>query len=179
MAQMTITEALAELKTLGKRIEKKQQFVLDFLLRQDFIKDPLQDEGGSPAAVETAQQSIHDLRKWATKIRLAIQKVNLETDISIQGETRSIAEWLVWRREIAPGVQMFLGNMRQRIQQARNEAQKQGIAVRAAAEAGKPNDLIVNIDEQVLAAKAEEIENVLGTLDGQLSLKNATTLIEV
>ena len=37
---ITITEALAEVPTIGKRIAKKQQFVQDFLARQAIVRDP-------------------------------------------------------------------------------------------------------------------------------------------
>ena len=49
--QLTITEALAEIKTLEKRIQKKQEFVGSFLYRQEQFKDPLAAQGGSPAAL--------------------------------------------------------------------------------------------------------------------------------
>lgn len=44
---LTITEALAEIKTVGKRVEKKREFIKAFLARQDGVKDPLEKDGGS------------------------------------------------------------------------------------------------------------------------------------
>ena len=41
------------------------------------------------------------------------------------------------------------------------------------------NDVVINLDEKALADELEGIETTLGTLDGQLSLKNATTVITV
>jgi hypothetical protein len=37
----------------------------------------------------------------------------------------------------------------------------------------------VNLSEVELSKESEELEHILGDLDGQLSLKNATTIIEV
>lgn len=34
LTKMTITEALAEVKTLGKRLVKKRQFIQDYLARR-------------------------------------------------------------------------------------------------------------------------------------------------
>ena len=39
--------------------------------------------------------------------------------------------------------------------------------------------LIVNVNERELAEKIENLENILGTLDGQLSRKNATIMIDL
>jgi hypothetical protein len=43
----------------------------------------------------------------------------------------------------------------------------------------KPGDIVVNVSELELANDIENMENVLGYLDGQLSLRNATVLIDV
>jgi len=40
-------------------------------------------------------------------------------------------------------------------------------------------DIIVNVSEKGLADEAEALETTLATLDGQLSLKNATVTVEV
>lgn len=51
MGTMTITEGLAEIKTIGKRIEKKRTFVLNYVARQNMFVDVLAKEGGSEAAI--------------------------------------------------------------------------------------------------------------------------------
>jgi hypothetical protein len=179
MAQITITEALAELKTIDKRIEKKREFVLGYLLRQEMFKDPLEKDGGSVSAIKREMQSIHDLEERKITIRRAIQRANEQNAVTVARQTRSIADWLVWRREVAPIQQTFLANIRTRIEQARQEAARKGAGLSASAEAAKPNDVIVNVNEQDLAREIEGLEEVLGTLDGQLSLRNATLTIDV
>src|SRR3990167_9466260 len=111
MSRTTITEALAELKTLAKRIEKKKEFVMQHLLRQELLKDPLEKDGGSFAVVDRERQAIGDLQQRIIDIRTAIARANESTEIVVDDVTRSIAEWLVWRREVAPGVQQFLRSM--------------------------------------------------------------------
>ncbi len=177
---LTMTEALAELKTIGKRIEKKREYVGTFLCRQDGIKDPLEKDGGSVEALKRERQAIADLETRHVLIRTSIQKKNQETPITIGDTTKTIAEWLTWRKEIAGGAQSFVNKMRQQIQNARNQAQQKGWGVvTPGAPASAPTDLVVMVDESELAASAERFESILGTLDGQLSLKNATVMIDV
>jgi hypothetical protein len=179
MAQITITEALAELKTIDKRIEKKREFVLDYLLRQEVFKDPLEREGGSVSAIKREMQAVGDLEERKITIRRAIQQANEFNTVTVGKRTRSIADWLVWRREVAPAQQKYLAGIRAKIEQARQEATRKGAGLTGSAEAAKPNDVIVNVNEQELARQIEELEEVLGKLDGQLSLKNATLFIDV
>lgn len=40
---MTITEALAEIKTIGKRLEKKRAAIAGNLARDSRLKDPFED----------------------------------------------------------------------------------------------------------------------------------------
>jgi hypothetical protein len=179
MAQTTITEALAELKTIDKRIAKKREFVLGYLLRQEMFKDPLEKDGGSVSAIKRELQSIHDLEERKIVIRRAVQRANEQNTIAVGRQSRTIADWLVWRREVAPVQQTFLANIRTKIEQARQEAARKGAGLSASAESAKPNDVIVNVNEQELAREIEALEEILGTLDGQLSLRNATLTIDV
>ena len=166
------------MKTIAKRIEKKQQFVNEYLFRQERFKDPLEKQGGSVSSIRAERQAIGDLRERLVAIRRAIARANMDTTITVGEMTRSIADWLVWRREVAPGIQNHLNVLRQGIQKVRNEARQKGLSV-TAGESSRPDDVIVNVDEQALAKEAEDLETVLGELDGQLSLKNATVVIEV
>lgn len=177
---LTITEALAELKTIQKRIAKKREYIAAFLVRQDGIKDPLDKEGGSLEVIKRERQAITDLETRHVAIRTRIQQVNHATPITVAETTKTIAEWLTWRKEVASGGQQFVTTLRQAIHTARTKAQQQGWTARSAVEvAQQPTDLLINLDEAALAAEAEQYETILGTLDGQLSLKNATVTIEV
>ncbi|MFO0927505.1 MAG: hypothetical protein U0736_10765 [Gemmataceae bacterium] len=179
MPPITITEALAELKTLEKRLAKKREFVLTYLLRQEMFKDPLEKDGGSVSAIRRELQAIGDLEERRITLRRAIQRANEANNVTVGKSTRPIADWLVWRREVAPAHAMFLAGIRQKIETARQEAARKGAGVSSTVETAKPNDVIVNLNEQELARQIEELEETLGKLDGQLSLKNATLLIDV
>lgn len=178
MAKITITEALAEIPTIAKRIDKKQKFVEAFLFRQSAVRDPHEKDGGSASLIEKEMQGIKDLQNRVINIRSAIQKANQENKITVGNETRTISDWLTWRREIAETHRAFLGHVASVLSNMRQEAVRKGLSV-IDKDNGYSADYVVNVNEKELADKIENIETVLGTLDGQLSLKNATILIEV
>lgn len=180
MASTTITEALAEIKTIGKRIEKKRQFVGQYLVRQEIVRDPLEQQGGSRAALQQEFQSIKDLEERIIALRRGIAHVNGTVMLTVLGETRTIGDWLTWRREVAPGRKAAVQALRNSLIQFRQQQTQKGMTLReTASENPTDKDVIVNVDERALATEAERIEEVLGTLDGLLSLKNATTQFEV
>lgn len=178
MAKLTITEALAEIPTLQKRIEKKREFILAYLYRQANTRDPHEKDGGSAALVMGAFQSITDLEVRLTKIRAAIAIANQTNVITINGTTMSIADWLTFKREIAPNEQQFLANLSNRITQLRSAAARNNVKV-TDQDPGFSADFVVNISEKRLAEEIEKLETTLGLLDGQLSLKNATITIDI
>lgn len=171
---MTITEALQEIKTINKRIEKKREFVKSYLWRMSQIKDPHEANGGSHHVIMQERQSIEDLEDNIVDLRRRIAEANAKTEITVSSITKSIADWIVWRREIASERRQFLQSMSSRIKSAREQATQKGIQiVNSELQAGN-NDLVININEKALSMDIERIEDILSTLDGQLSLKNAT-----
>jgi len=178
MTQITITEALAEIPTIEKRIEKKMEFILNYLYRQSSVRDPHEKDGGSSMLIAREKQAIADLHKRLITIRSVIQKANSENTITINDQTRTIVDWLTWRREIAPKEQKFLQDLIAKINEMRQLAATQGVSV-TDKDSGFSSDYVVNINERKLAEEIEELETTLGTLDGQLSLKNATIVLDL
>ena len=176
---MTITEALAEIKTVGKRLASKKAFVEQYLYRPDSLKDPLEATGGSYVLITREMQAIADLEQRIIDIRRAIAKANEETKITIEGVEKSIADWLIWRREVAPDKERFLNGLNLRLTSARDQIKRQSPMYGTNTTAEKPVDLIVNVSELELKNDREEIKTVLGNLDGQLSLKNATVAVTI
>ncbi len=178
MAALTITEALAEVKTITKRLDKKQEFVTSYIARPAVMRDPFADEGGGAAKVASERQAIGDLSARIVSIRTGIQKANHATVVTIEGVTQTIAQWLTWRKEVAPRNQAFLSRMRGTLDGLRKKAIQQGGKI-TDAPSNEMQDWIININESELAKESELTETILGTLDGVLSLKNATTFIEL
>lgn len=180
---ITITEALAEIKTVGKRIEKKREYITQYLFRAEGMRDPLEKDGGSPEVIRRERQAIADLEDRIIALRLGIQRANDKTLVTINGQGLTITEWLTWRRDVAPTRKAWLATLRAALMRVRDKAKTQGsvvLSATATASSGeaKPTDVVVNIDESDLASEIERIEDVLGQLDGQLSLKNATVFID-
>lgn len=185
MAKLTITESLAELKTIFKRLEKKRQAVLPYLARDLRVKDPFEAKGGSSEFIRAERQGIQDLQERTISIRTAIQKSDLETQISVGGKTRSVSDWLTWRREVSDGEKNFLTTLVAGLKNFRNEIQRKGGSVKPSGsqvenyDPTAPPEMVVNVDEKFLLEQQENIETVLGELDGKLSLLNATTFVDV
>ena len=183
--KITITEALQEIKTINKRLEKKRQAVMSYVARDVRIKDPFESNGGSSKFIAEERQSIFDLEQRIIRIRTEIQRSNLTAQITVGSAQRSVAEWLTWRREVAEGSKQFLQSILLGIQKLRAEAQKQGGRVvghqvaQVNIEQTAPPEVAVNVDEQALLKQQEEFETTLGDLDGKLSLFNAVTVIEL
>lgn len=178
MTQMTITEALAERKTIEKRIAAMRKFIIQHLFRPEKMKDPLERDGGSTKVIAAKLQSISDLEARASSITQAISRINHTTTITIGDITKTIAEWLTWRRDIMPGQRKMLATLQDSIGIARTRTSRDGGRLVSAGDDAKAEDVIVNLNELELQMAIEELETVEGTLDGQLSLKNATVVIE-
>jgi L-lactate utilization protein LutB len=174
---------LAEIKTIGKRLEKKRAAIGSNLARDSRLKDPLTD---SVEYVRSERQAVADLEARVVSIRTAIQKSNLDTKATINDKTMSVAEWLTFRREVAPGRQAFLNQINMGIKQMREKVIREGgrvtsgvASATAIVEANKPTvEVIIHLDEKSLLEEQEAMEKTLGDLDGKLSLLNATTVIE-
>lgn len=177
---ITITEALAEIKTIGKRLENKRVALAPYLARQEGVRDPMEKEGGSAKYISQERQAIGDLEERIIQLRQDIQKANDSTVVTIEGQARSISQWLTWRREIAPNRRNFLAGLRNGLTNVRDKARNQGaalISATASTATAQPTDIVVNVDEAEINRSIEELEDILGQLDGQLSLKNATVFV--
>lgn len=175
----TITQALAEIKTLGKRIAKKHDLIKGHLARQDTIKDPFEKEGTTEVEVIAKEtQAIKDLETRLIALRVAILEANNKTTITIEGEAQSITQWLIWKREVAPNLKRRYDELTAAIAQIRKDMQQKGLAVITTGDrATRPQDVHINIKEAELADNRERLEKILGDLDGELSQKNATVEI--
>jgi hypothetical protein len=178
MAELTITEALAEIKMIQKRVEKKIEQVRTYGLRQDCLRDPLEKDGGSRAVCRQELQAIRDLMERQILIRTKISQVNRDTLVAVDGLIRTVESWLIWKREVARKKADMLAGFLKGLEQAREEAKRKGWAVMQTGQIPeRPTDVIVNLDERGLTLELEELEALMERLDGKLSLSNATAYI--
>ena len=179
MEKMTITEGLAEIKLIQKKIAKKQQIVRENLTKFEHIDDPFVKDGGIDKVMEAHVQSIKDLHKRLLSIRNAIAVANIKTEVTVDRKTMSIFDWLNWRREVANHQKAFFDS----IYTATNDAIKTQAKRPSVYKDEQENTHIVKVEPVLDYAKylgdSAEIETALEALDGQLSLKNATVLIDI
>ena len=178
MPEITITEGLAEIKLIGDRVSKKQEFVASHLVRPKNLIDPLQEQGGSVKILKQEMQSIIDLGERLVSIRRAISLANQTHKIEITGINRTIADWLTWRRDVYPDTARFLNVIAQTILRERRELGTDSRRLRAAQEI-TGEDIEVHINEKALFESIETLSVINNHLDGQLSLKNAQIMIKV
>jgi hypothetical protein len=168
---MTISEGLAELKTLKKRIQAKRNFVRTYSVRHKAMVDPLEKEGGSITKLKEEVQSIRDLNDRIVKIRVAIQATNLTAPCTVAGQTKMIGEWLAWRKDVLDEVKKSQTELHRHIQTTRAEVMKRT--------EGTKDDVVVAVSEVELGKEIELIQAIEGELDGQLSKLNATVQISL
>jgi hypothetical protein len=179
MAAMTLTEALAEIELINRHLALKRAFLLAVAVRPGILRDPLAGAGGIVALAMQEQQSLVALEEHRIALRRAIRVTAESVTITIGGQTRTISDWLEWRRKIAPDIREFLGSVRQQIQIARSQANSWTYGLLEAGGSARSIDIVVNLNEPELARQSEMVEEALGNLDGQLSLKSATQTIEI
>lgn len=178
--ELTITQALAKINVLKKRIENKAAFVREHVARQKMYEDPFAAEGGTPKEIVSAQDSIRKNSESVIKLRCAINASNTLTYVEAAHLRRSIAAWLIWKREVEPSERTRVAALLEAIKRTRETAASKKVQVVSHdGEAQEPLDLMINIDEKALRLKASLLDDITGELDGELSQSNATTTINV
>lgn len=174
--KITITEALAEIKLIEKKLSSKTQHVAQNLSRAKHLPDPL---GDSAKALQSEMQSIHDLYKRQVKIRGVIAKANIETTIRVIDDEMSITEWLAWKREVSAKQNALYATIRDGIKAAQNTYSRAPQIYKDSEDKTQLVQFVFNLDYQEYVSLAEKTQEKLDKLDGLLSLKNATILVEV
>lgn len=175
----TITEALSEINLIKKKIESAQQTVLSVLNKPKHLDDAFKSDGGSPKLIERQVQSMNDNFSRLEKIRSAVSQANLDTSITVGETTKTIFDWLTWKREVAESHLTFAKNV---YTQAKVELDRVARVPQVYKdEEGKTHLLEIesNVDLGTWLKKQEVLTETLEKLDGQLSLKNATVLVDI
>lgn len=174
---ITITEALAEIKLIDKKLESKAHTVMGNLTRYDHIPDAL---GDSAKKLGEEMQSMHDLWAEIIKIRSAISGVNLRETIKVGEKTATISEWITWKREIATKQLTLYTNIRNNLKNATDRHATNPQAYKDP-ESGENRffKLVCNLPYSEFIEKSQKTQETLDRLDGLLSLKNATVTVEV
>ena len=178
---MKITEAMSEIKLFVKKISSQRDFILRNLTREEWRKDPFEkDHTTQEAQVKAAIQSISDLEKNIVSYRYAITIANMKERISLEGMDMTVAEWLIWRREVLPLRKQLLENLANQMANTGREQQgsKRSYSGKDA-EILQPTNYIVNVSDKWLREETEKLETIEQRLDGQLSMINANVEVEL
>jgi hypothetical protein len=178
-AKLTITEALSEINLINKKIDDKSSAITPALILAAHAKDPYTDHG---AYVASELQAINDLQKRLVRIRSAVQRANLDNTITIGEETKSIAEWLSWKKEVAEKAIGLFNRIRSEVTKhlTQNQSRPSVIQVQEGANVvSKIVEFKYAVDLQDMAKRSEVLSSMFENLDGQLSLKNATIAVTI
>lgn len=178
MSKMTITESLSEIKLITKKLERKRQYVLGNLIRVGHVPDPLTSTGGSEETLRREIQGCIDLEMRLIEIRQAIAKANTEHKIKIENTDMTIQAWLTWKREIAQVSASFYQAIHANIKREMDQNGRQPKVYQDAEQKTHLVNFIPNYDLTKAVAGENAIREALEKLDGLLSLKNATIVIE-
>lgn len=175
----TITEALSEINLIKKKIDSNKETITNNLTRVKHVKDPFESDGGTANLIKQKIQSIASLFVRLEKIKGAIAQANLMNEITIGENTKTIFDWLTWKRDISKDHLAFLNQISANVtnQIASNSRNPQVFKD----ESGNTQlvEVISNVDLSDILRKREIMTEQIEKLDGQLSLKNATIMIEV
>ena len=178
MEKMTITEALSEINLIKKKLEKKKQNVLVNLVRAKHIKDPLESEGGSKVYASREVQSITDLQKRLVDIKTAIAIANISTELTISGRTKTIFNWLIWKRDVSDDSLKFTRNIHSQIKNSMDQNTRGPTIYKDSTDKTQLVEFEYSLDYASALKEEQEIQDIIEKLDGQLSLKNATVVLE-
>lgn len=99
---MKIIEGLKKIKDLQRKVDDLRNLVKRNCARSTLETDKYKDQEGK---VSGWIQSHSDIIKEILKLRISIQKTNLQTSVSIEIDnktvTKTIAEWIHRRRDLA------------------------------------------------------------------------------
>ena len=99
---MKIIEGLKKIKELQRKADDLKQLVKDNCARSSLESDKYE---GQKKKVSEWIQGYSDILKEILRLRIAIQKTNIETNVTIdlggKSVTKSIAEWIHRRRDLA------------------------------------------------------------------------------
>jgi hypothetical protein len=169
---MKIIEALKNLKTIQKRMEKNCQQIREYCAYVSVETPVFETQEKQRAEVDALIQSNIDLEVEYLRLKKAIETTNLAVTVTIGTLTHTITELISIKRVVgkfrtatysALTPQLAL----QRLQQIYN--QSKGV------DPTNPAKVIVVFEEKMRNQKIREWEDFLAQIDGRLEVVNAET----
>jgi hypothetical protein len=190
--KMTIARGLTRLKTIKAQLSNIANQVGQYGAINNKVRHPLGEQKASLDknhnqaidAVNALYQQFNDLIAEFTKIKLAIDKANLTTVITVAGKQMTIQEALIYRRDIQQYVQALNHQYGRAVQQAQAYVDKynNGLNTEGMDEATL-KAVMADILYLVPRERINEVNNFLVAfmteLDGVLNEVNAVTEITI
>lgn len=170
---MKIIEALKELPLIEKKVKKNNEKIREYSSFGSHVGPAFDTQEQQNKEVDSLIQSNKDLIYRYMKIKHSLNLTNLKTDVTINGQTCTIADWIIWKQKTG---QMFLstyanlstsiGESHIRIHQANLQ---DGIQI----------GIVKCYSETFKNTNIDSIQDTIDKIDAALEMVNATTdLIE-
>ena len=164
---MKIIEALKELPVLEKRIAKQSQQIADYAGLSSQEESPFGTREEHLKRVTALVQSNFDLAARYAKLKRALAVTNATVKVGIAGETKTIAEWIVFKDKTGDQLKFTLNALNlDRVQRRLRDTPvdiTQGVKIERMYNEDEKNALLE-------AVRAQE-----DGIDAALEITNATT----
>lgn len=160
MAQALIADLLAESEALAEKLNRRRDFVVQHLVRRTSLADPIPT--GSPVAVAAARADIAAIEARLYAIRTAVAASDAVKMLTVGGDTRTVAAWVIWGLEVGRPRRDFLVHL-----------------VNTRGEAAAAPDLTDNLDFAAVAAEIDQLDITLTGVKAAIGVSNATTTVDV
>lgn len=134
--------------------------------------------------VASLYQQFDDLVKEYSKIKKAINKANLETNITVGGKTMSIDDALTYQRHIQEYVRTLVNQYNRSVADAESKVNRYniGVNVEGLSPAEREEELasiVYLVDPKSIKEKDKFLVEFLSELDGCIDESNVLTQIEI
>lgn len=190
--KMTIARGLTRLKTIKAQLNNISQQIGQYGAWVDKQKHPLGDTNHNDIKKNHAQarekvaslyQQFHDLKNEHIKIKLAIDKANMNTSIEVAGKIMTIHEALLYEREVASYISELTSAYKRSVSAAEQRVKLFNNQFNSVQEDNVKAALLADVSYLVSKDAIEELDKFtiefLTEIDGIKNEVNALTEIEL
>lgn len=177
--EMTVAEALTELKRIAKLLNKRIQNITRYSSKKKGDPDEVE---GQKSWIKQQHQSANDLIERWTKIKLAMNKSNLEAIIDFEGDQFSVAEAILFKQQLHEMKSNLLNaftpeTARSQIRTYLSNVSRVGLTEEEMVGANLVPELMYN-EAQIIKAK-EDLLNLYSFIDALIEKSNHNTVITI
>ena len=165
MGDMTVIEAMKELKLIEKKMARNSDLIRQYSSKLSTEKPRFDSEKAQEEKVKSLAQANEDLAKTYYRLHASINVTNIKTKVMLGGTEYTIHELLLYRRKLASMIADSYRSMDDHAARSQLRTAGDGVTV----------DRLYNED-----FKNEKLEfwvDLRETIDGRLETVNATTAL--